>query len=78
MKEVVDLGLPSGTLWAKDNFGIDKSETSFTKRYRGEYYAWGELMTKAIYSEYTYKFIKYVGDHYDLTKYDYVDSLTTL
>ena len=35
--EYVDLGLPSGTLWAKCNLGAGSPEMI------GEYYAWGEL-----------------------------------
>ena len=35
--EYVDLGLPSGKLWAKCNLGAGSPEQS------GEYYAWGEL-----------------------------------
>jgi len=42
-KEYVDLGLPSGTLWATCNIGATKPEES------GFYFAWGETMPKKIY-----------------------------
>ena len=62
MEEVVDLGLPSGTLWCKCNLGAS-DET-----HCGDFYAWGEIKTKA-YTDYNltnYKFtsnyIKYNND----------------
>lgn len=42
--EYVDLGLPSGTLWATCNIGASSPEQI------GNYYAWGEITTKATYS----------------------------
>ena len=46
----VDLGLPSGTLWATCNVGAETPEGY------GNYYAWGEILTKSEYSlsSYTY------------------------
>lgn len=44
----VDLGLPSGALWAKYNIGADSEEEV------GDYFAWGECYTKDEYSESTY------------------------
>lgn len=44
----VDLGLPSGTLWARYNIGAE-SEVEI-----GDYFAWGESYTKDDYSENTY------------------------
>ena len=41
-KEYVDLGLPSGTLWATCNIGATKPEES------GSYFAWGKLVLKRI------------------------------
>ncbi len=41
--EYVDLGLPSGLLWATCNIGANKPEDY------GDYYAWGEIHTKAKY-----------------------------
>ena len=46
--ECVDLGLPSGTLWATCNVGATTPEDY------GNYYAWGETVTKATYDWSTY------------------------
>ena len=48
--EWVDLGLPSGTLWATTNIGADNPEDY------GNYYAWGERQTKEVYSWDKYSF----------------------
>ena len=48
--EYIDLGLPSGTLWAACNIGADTFEEF------GDYYAWGEISTKEDYSRDTLKF----------------------
>jgi hypothetical protein len=75
----VDLGLPSGTLWATCNVGANNPWEY------GNYYAWGETKTKKTYDWNTYKYAK--GDNAKLTKYckqsDYgnngfEDKLTTL
>ena len=42
--EYVDLGLPSGTLWATCNIGASKPEEY------GDYFAWGETIPKETYS----------------------------
>ncbi len=47
--EYVDLGLPSGTLWAAFNVGATKPEEY------GDYFAWGETKPKEIYALHTYK-----------------------
>ena len=47
--EYVDLGLPSGTLWATCNVGASKPEEY------GNYYAWGEIETKKSYDFDNYK-----------------------
>ncbi len=59
--EYVDLGLPSGTLWATCNVGADTPEDY------GDYYAWGETTTKSTYNWDTYKFSN--GECDRLTKY---------
>ena len=59
----VDLGLPSGTLWAKYNLGANAPEEC------GNYYAWGETQPKDSYSESTYKYCN--GSEKALTKYCY-------
>ena len=47
--EYVDLGLPSGTLWATCNVGANSPEEY------GDYFAWGETETKDNYDCDTYK-----------------------
>ena len=54
MEEVVDLGLPSGTLWCKCNLGAT-CEPHNNKSWFGNYYAWGELEPNKQ---------KYEWDHY--------------
>ena len=46
----IDLGLPSGLLWAETNIGAENPADY------GNYYAWGETTTKDIYSAETYKY----------------------
>ena len=46
----VDLGLPSGTMWANMNVGAEKSEDY------GDYFAWGETEPKEVYNWDTYKY----------------------
>ena len=60
--EYVDLGLPSGTLWATCNVGASKPEDY------GSYFAWGETAPKEIYSWETYKWCNGTWD--TLTKYN--------
>lgn len=48
--EYVDLGLPSGTLWATCNVGAEKPEEY------GDYFAWGETQSKEKYSWATYRY----------------------
>ena len=58
--QMVDLGLPSGTLWADRNVGADKPEAY------GDYFAWGEVAPKSEYEWSTYKY----GEEWNkLTKY---------
>ena len=59
--EYVDLGLPSGTLWATCNVGADAPEEY------GDYFAWGETEPKDVYNWNTYKWCK--GSYNTLTKY---------
>ena len=54
--EYVDLGLPSGTLWATMNIGADSPEEY------GDYFAWGETEEKDVYDGSTYKY--YQNDSY--------------
>ena len=59
--DYVDLGLPSGTLWATCNVGATTPEGY------GSYFAWGETETKTNYDWNTYKWSK--GNYDQLTKY---------
>ena len=77
--EYVDLGLPSGTLWATCNLGASSPEDY------GDYYAWGETTTKSTYNWSTYQYCN--GDGNKLTKYcsksgygnnGFTDNLTVL
>ena len=58
--EYVDLGLPSGTLWATMNVGANSPEEY------GDYFAWGETQPKSVYNWDTYK---WGSDLDELTKY---------
>ena len=49
VKGFVDLGLPSGTLWAECNIGATSPEQY------GNYYAWGETKPKEVYDWSTYR-----------------------
>ncbi len=60
--EWVDLGLPSGTLWATMNVGASAPEEY------GDYFAWGETAPKDVYSWSTYKWCNN-GSPTALTKY---------
>ena len=59
--EWVDLGLPSGTLWAKCNVGASAPEDY------GDYFAWGETEPKDYYDWSTYKWCN--GSETTMTKY---------
>ena len=59
--EYVDLGLPSGTLWATCNLG------AITPEGYGDYFSWGDSIPKVIYDWGNYKYCK--GDYDKLTKY---------
>lgn len=59
--EWVDLGLPSGTLWATCNVGADSPEEY------GDYFAWGETVPKQYYHWSTYKWCN--GEANSMTKY---------
>ncbi|MCQ2227286.1 MAG: fimbrillin family protein [Bacteroidales bacterium] len=86
----VDLGLPSGKLWAECNVGASTPEAS------GAYIAWGETSAKEYYDWSTYKHMQagklihnftnkyqapdseYGGIWYRFEKYSYDDNKTTL
>jgi len=77
--EYVDLGLPSGTLWATCNVGATTPEGY------GDYFAWGETQPKSYYDWRTYRYCN--GDYNQLTTYcfnsnfgynGFTDNLTVL
>ena len=87
---VVDLGLPSGTLWCKYNLGVDQNQLSKAEDWCGNYYAWGETEPnktnedgKIYFGWDNYEF----GNEHNLTKYcnnpkyglkDFTDNLSKL
>ena len=78
--EYVDLGLPSGLLWATCNVGANSPEEY------GDYFAWGETSPKSVYNWDTYAYGYYDNNGFlHLTKYNTsysyygpVDNLTIL
>ena len=77
--EYVDLGLPSGTLWATCNVGANAPEEY------GDYFAWGETTSKDTYNWSNYQYCN--GSNNTLTKYcdnssygynGFTDNLTVL
>lgn len=77
----VDLGLPSGILWATCNIGADTIEEL------GDYFAWGETAPKELYDWKSYKYGRFIHERYELNKYctdsvygldGFVDDLTLL
>ncbi|MDY6248666.1 MAG: hypothetical protein SPL55_04445 [Prevotella sp.] len=65
--DYVDLGLPSGTLWATHNVGATKPEEV------GDFFAWGETEPKDVYNYENYKYGRYY-----YTKYNLVDNKAEL
>ncbi|MDO4994918.1 MAG: hypothetical protein Q4E32_07945, partial [Bacteroidales bacterium] len=72
--EYVDLGLPSGTLWATCNVGASRPEDY------GDYFAWGETSGyNGGKTDFSWKTYKWWNGAYDkLTKYCTVDNRTEL
>lgn len=75
-REYVDLGLPSGTLWATCNVGASSPYEA------GSYFAWGETTPKQDYSLNSYKWYNTVTGKYtkycDNSSYGVVDNKTEL
>lgn len=65
--QFVDLGLPSGLLWARTNIGASSASDD------GDYFAWGETKSKSSYFSSTYNW----GND-EMTKYNSSDGKTTL
>ena len=72
VKDCVDLGLPSGLMWRKYNVGANSEYE------KGNYYAWGETVTKQDYFSTTYKWCELDGAIKRYTKYNETDKLTLL
>ena len=68
--QAIDLGLPSGTLWASCNVGASSPEQY------GNYYAWGELEPKSTYTPENYRW--YTGVDTEFSKYNSTDELYEL
>ena len=68
--EYVDLGLPSGRLWAACNIGAENPESY------GSYFAWGEIATKNSYDWSNYQWCG--GTYNTLTKYNTNSSYGTV
>lgn len=70
--EYVDLGLPSGNLWATCNLGASTPEAY------GDYYAWGETKPKQEYTQLNHKWYKEGAPSLGYTKYNNEDGKMTL
>lgn len=71
--DYVDLGLPSGTLWATTNVGADNPEDY------GDYFAWGETEPKKTYNWKSYKWMqKRYSDWRGCNKYTVADGQTNV
>ena len=65
--EVINLSLPSGTLWCKYNLGVNPNQLINPEDWYGDYYAWGELepnKSKPYWDNY-----KFGNSFNELTKY---------
>ena len=70
--EYVDLGLPSGNLWATCNLGASAPEAY------GDYYAWGEVEPKQVYTNSNHKWYKEGAPSLGFTKYNNEDGKLSL
>ncbi len=71
-RKFIDLGLPSGLLWARSNVGA----TFYVDD--GDYFAWGETEPKSSYDSSTYKWGNRHWGYGYMTKYNSTDKKTTL
>ena len=67
MNAVVDLGLPSGTLWCKYNLGVNPNKLKSAKKWYGDFYAWGETEPNKL--KYTWDTYTLGNEQFDLFKY---------
>ena len=70
--QYVDLGLPSGTLWATCNVGATSPEES------GDFFGWGETETKEVYNYPLYKWNSAAATPPVFSKYCTLESLGTV
>ncbi len=70
--EYVDLGLPSGTLWATHNVGAT------TPQGFGDYFAWGETAPKQVYTANTYQWAYIENGKVYYSKYNTKSNLGTV
>ena len=71
--QFVDLGLPSGLLWARTNVGASSPSDD------GDYFAWGETKSKSNYDFNSYKWAdRYYDYYYYYSKYNSSDGKQTL
>lgn len=61
--EYVDLGLPSGILWAACNVG------AVTPEGFGDYFAWGETASKELFDWKSYRYGNFSHEQYEMAKY---------
>lgn len=65
----VDLGLPSGNLWATTNLGASLPFEN------GNYYAWGEITSKKVFDWNTYTFMDHTYNSWNgINKYTFEDN----
>lgn len=70
--KVIDLGLPSGTLWADRNVGANDVQGY------GGLFAWAETTTKTDYTWDDYSYTVYEGDQLLMTKYSTENGLSII
>ena len=67
----VDLGLPSKTLWAKYNLGVNAKQLEKSQDWYGKYYAYAETETKDEYTLNNYKWYDESKGRFEMLKYNY-------
>lgn len=71
----VDLGLPSGTLWARYNLGVNDKQLEKAQDWYGQYYAFAETETKDDYSLNNYKWYDESKGRFEMLKYNYQSAI---
>ena len=75
--EFIDLGLPSGTLWANLNVGVDPTKLDKAEDWFGDYYSWGETKPKSKDDECNLTKYKFYS-HERFSKYNDKDGLRNI